>query len=210
MTELGRFITLEGGEGTGKSTLIKGLEAALTARGVEVIVTREPGGTPLAEAVRALALTPPEGHAWTPIAHALLMNASREDHLAKLIRPALARGAWVLCDRFADSTRAYQRIDGVDLDTVLQIEQIVVGETRPDLTLILDAAPEDLAARRQERNVSDVFEQKDFAFHTRIREAFLEIAEAEPERCVLLDARDTPEQVLAHALEAIDIRLAAS
>lgn len=210
MTELGRFITLEGGEGTGKSTLIKGLEAALSARGHEVVVTREPGGTPLAEAVRALALTPPDGHTWTPIAHALLMNASREDHLAKLIRPALARGAWVLCDRFADSTRAYQRIDGVDLDTVLQIEAIVVGETKPDLTLVLDAAPEDLAARRQSRNVSDVFEQKDVSFHTRIREAFLEIAEGEPDRCVVVDALQAPGAVLAHALAEIDARLAVS
>ena len=207
MTDLGRFITLEGGEGTGKSTLIAGLERALSARGHEIVVTREPGGTVLAEAVRELALHPPEGQSWSPLAHALLMNTAREDHLKKLIRPALSRGAWVICDRFADSTRAYQSIDGVDAEDLLTIETIIVGETRPDLTLILDAAPEALAERRRQRDVSDVFERKAAAFHTRVREAFLAIAEAEPDRCVVIDALVKPDAVLNTALQAIDSRL---
>lgn len=204
----GRFITLEGGEGTGKSTLIAGLRAALEARGIEVLVTREPGGTPLAEAVRSLALTPPEGESWSPLAHALLMNTAREDHLVKKIRPALAAGTWVISDRFADSTRAYQSIDGVGLETLLAIEAAIVGETRPDLTLILDAAPEALAERRRIRDVTDVFEAKAAAFHAQVRAAFLAIAEAEPERCVIIDALGPPEEVLARALSALEQRLA--
>jgi dTMP kinase len=198
---------LEGGEGTGKSTLIAGLQQALSARDVDLVTTREPGGTVLAEAVRNLALNPPEDEAWSPLAHALLMNTAREDHLKRLIRPALARGAWVICDRFADSTRAYQSIDGVSLEQLLAIEAIVVGETRPDLTLILDAAPEALAERRRQRNVSDVFEQKELAFHEQVRSAFLNIARIEPERCVVLDALQSPEDVLQAALDAIEQRL---
>lgn len=208
MTELGRFITLEGGEGTGKSTLIAGLQRTLGDRGLDVVVTREPGGTVLAEAVRGLALNPPDDAAWSPLAHALLMNTAREDHLKHLIRPALARGTWVICDRFADSTRAYQSIDGVDLEKLLAIEAIVVGETRPDLTLILDAAPEALLQRRQQRNTKDVFELKTVAFHEKVRAAFLEIAEAEPQRCHVLDALQSPEDVLKAALTAIDQHLA--
>jgi len=206
----GRFITLEGGEGTGKSTLIQGLRTALQNRGLDVIVTREPGGTPLAEHVRSLALSPPEDLSWSPLAHALLMNTSREDHLTKLIRPALAKGTWILCDRFADSSRAYQSIDGVDSETLLKIERIVVGETRPDLTIILDAAPEALASRREARGVSDVFEARNMDFHNQIRAAFLEIAEAEPNRCAVVDALQSPPAVLARAIDLVDERLKAS
>ena len=206
----GRCISLEGGEGGGKSTLIAGLRGALEARGLEVIVTREPGGTPLSEQVRALALTPPEGETWSPLAHALLMNTAREDHLRKLIRPALASGKWVLCDRFADSTLVYQAIDGGDLGSLRQIQDIVVGDTQPDLTFILDAAPEDLLERREKRAVSDVFEAKDLSFHQIVRDGFKAIAEEAPERCVLIDALMDPEQVLEAALQAIDARLEAT
>ena len=209
MTDAGRFITLEGGEGTGKSTLIQGLRATLVNRGLDVLVTREPGGTPLAEQIRTLALSPPDDLNWSPLSHALLMNTSREDHLTKVIRPALAQGTWILCDRFADSTRAYQSIDGVDTNTLLQIERIVVGETRPDLTLVLDAAPQALASRRQARGVSDVFEARDMNFHNQIRAAFIEIAEAEPGRCAIIDALQSPPDVLARAIELIDERLTA-
>lgn len=209
MIEGGRFITLEGGEGTGKSTLIAGLSDALQKRGHTIVVTREPGGTKLAEQVRALALNPPVGETWSPLSHALLMNTARDDHLNKLIRPALERGDWVLCDRFADSTRAYQRVDGQDIETLLKIEREVVRETQPHLTLVLDGAPQDLAERRRARGTQDVFEQKDLEFHEKIRAAFLEIAEQEAARCAVIDALQTPEQVLAAALSAIDARLAA-
>ncbi|MEL7109927.1 MAG: dTMP kinase [Pseudomonadota bacterium] len=207
MSKTGQFITLEGGEGTGKSTLIQGLKRELQAKGLSIDVTREPGGTPLAEQVRALALTPPEDHAWSPISHALLMNTARSDHLEKRIRPALERGEWVICDRFADSTRAYQSIDGVPMDTLLKIERSVVGATQPNLTLILDADPEALLERRRARGVQDVFELKAADFHESIRAAFLAIAESEPDRCVVLDALQTPEDVLEQALRVIEQRL---
>ncbi|MEL7033828.1 MAG: dTMP kinase [Pseudomonadota bacterium] len=210
MIKTGRFITLEGGEGTGKSTLIQGLKTEFERRGLNVCVTREPGGTLLAEHVRALALNPPENEIWSPLSHALLMNTARSDHLQKLIRPALARGDWVLCDRFADSTRAYQSIDGVSLETLMTIENAVIGETQPDMTLVLDAEPAALAERRNQRGTQDVFEAKDLAFHEKVRAAFLAIADAEPDRCVVLNALQSPPQVLASALEAIDARLEAS
>ena len=208
MAGAGRFITLEGGEGTGKSTLIQGLAAAFERRNLEVLITREPGGTNLAEAVRSLALNPPEGQAWSAVSHALLMNTARSDHLEKRIRPALDQGIWVLCDRFADSTRAYQSVDGVPIETLLLLEQAVVGETKPELTLILDADPIALAERRQSRGTEDVFEAKDLEFHQKIRAAFLSIAEAEPDRCCVINALQSPSQVLADALNAIDRRLA--
>ena len=126
---------------------------------------------------------------------------------ARLAGKALERGDWILCDRFADSTRAYQRVDGQDIETLRKIEQAVVRDTRPDLTLILDGAPEDLAERRRERGVEDVFEQKDLEFHSRIREAFLEIARDGPERCVVIDALQSPAKVLDAALNEIDARL---
>lgn len=200
----GRFITFEGGEGTGKSTLIAGLVPALRDRGISVVVTREPGGTPLAEKIRELALNPPDDHEWSPLAHALLMNAAREDHLVRQIRPALARGLWVLCDRFADSSRAYQSTQGVSMSVLKQFERAVVGDTTPDLTLILDAAPEDLAARRMARDITDVFEAKGMEFHQNIRNAFLAIAEDEPNRCKVVSALQPVEDVLANALTAID------
>lgn len=200
----GRFITLEGGEGTGKSTLIAGLVTALRDRGISVVVTREPGGTPMAEKIRELALNPPEDHEWSPLAHALLMNAAREDHLIRQIRPALQRGLWVLCDRFADSTRAYQSTQGVPFSVLKQFEHAVVGDTVPDLTLILDASPQDLAERRRVRAVTDVFEAKDMKFHNDIRNVFLSIAKDEPDRCKLIDAMQPVENVLAAALKHID------
>lgn len=199
----GIFITLEGGEGTGKSTLIKALSAHLGAIGITPLLTREPGGTEMAEAVRALALFPPGDGSWSPVAQALLMNASRADHLEKKIRPALEAGTWVICDRFADSTRAYQSIDGLAADTLLAFETAVVGQTRPDMTFILDAAPQALMERRAERGGSDAFEAKPMAFHERVRDAFLDIAKQEPERCMVLDALQTPENVADHAMQAL-------
>lgn len=204
--ERGKFITLEGGEGSGKSTLVGALAVELEKRGIQTLTTREPGGTPLAEAVRQLALYPPHDESWSPLAHALLMNTAREDHLLRKIKPALEQGCWVLCDRFADSTRAYQSIDGVEMSVLRGLEAAVVGEFQPDLTLVLDGAPQDLLQRRQDRGVSDAFEDKDLAFHHKVREAFLQIAQDEPDRCVVLDALSNQEQVRDAALEAIQAR----
>jgi len=205
----GAFITLEGGEGAGKSTLLKGLVAALAGRGVRVVASREPGGTPLAEAVRALVLSPPEGQAWSPLAEALLMNAARADHVETLIRPARAQGQTVICDRYSDSTRVYQSVGaGVPMAHLRVMEAIVTEGARPDLTLILDAAPEDLMDRRRARGgAGDVFEGRDLAFHRQIRQGFLDIAAAEPGRCHVLNALAEPQRLLERALGAIDQRL---
>lgn len=197
-TAAGRFITLEGGEGTGKSTLAKALAEKLEALGIRAILTREPGGTPLAEAARQLLLHPPEGQAWSPLSEALLVNAARRDHLEKLIRPALARGDWVICDRFADSTRVYQSIGGgVAPETLLAIEREVLGTTLPDMTFVLDVSLETARKRRAARaGALDAFERRPDEFHEAVRLAFLGIAEAEPKRCRVIDAGNTPEGVL--------------
>lgn len=209
MTLSGRFITLEGGEGVGKSTLLSALAARLAADAAEIVSTREPGGTPIAEQIRALVLKPAGELPLSGLAQALLMNAARADHLDQLIRPALTRGALVLCDRFADSTRVYQRVAGGCRESMLSLlEEEVVGATRPHLTLVLDAPPADMLRRRAERSgVQDMFESADLAFHQQIRQGFLDIARAEPERCVLIDATRPPETVLEGALAAIQARL---
>ena len=201
----GHFITLEGGEGTGKSTLLAALRARLEAAGQTVVQTREPGGTELAETIRNLVLHPPEGQVWSSMAEALLMNAARTDHLEKCIRPALARGAWVLCDRFADSTRVYQSVQGgVSVDVLKLLEDSVLGETRPELTLVLDAPVEQAAGRRAARGVTgDAFELRDNTFHEAVRQAFIGIARGEPDRCVLLDASRPAETVAEMAWKHI-------
>ena len=197
----GRFITLEGGEGTGKSTLAKELAQKLEAAGIRTILTREPGGTPLAEAARHLLLHPPEGEAWSPLSEALLVNAARRDHLEKLIRPALARGDWVICDRFADSTRVYQSVSGgVAQSTLLSIEREVLGDTLPSMTLVLDVSLDVARERRAVRaGAMDTFERRPEAFHEAVRAAFLKIAEAEPARCRVIDAGQSAGQVLEAA-----------
>ncbi len=196
----GRFITLEGGEGSGKSTLLRALKDRLEAADIEIVVTREPGGTPLAESVRELVLHPPGGRTWSAMAEALLMNAARTDHLEKLIRPALAEGKWVLCDRFADSTRAYQNVaGGVSLDVLKQMETAVLGPTRPDLTLVLDAPVDATTARRASRGVDDAFEVRGLDFHRAVRRAFLEVAESDPQRCRVVDASRPADEVAANA-----------
>jgi dTMP kinase len=196
-TVRGRFITLEGGEGTGKSTLQIALRDRLAGQGVDVVLTREPGGTPRAEAIRALVLTPPGGKPFSPLAEALLMNAARCDHLDELIRPALSAGTWVISDRFSDSTRVYQGVSGeVSPEAIQSLEAHVVGRTRPDLTLILDAAVSITHERRAARKGSeDVFEQRDLDFHQSVRLAFADIARSEPDRCKLIDAGRLPNEV---------------
>jgi dTMP kinase len=185
--------------------LLAAVSAALRDQGHDVLSTREPGGTPLAESVRQLVLTPPQGNAWSPMAEALLMNAARRDHLEKRIRPALEIGTLVICDRFADSTRVYQGYcGGVSLDVLRQMEAAVLGETRPHLTLILDLPVDLAAARRTARGgARDAFEARDAAFHQRVRDGFRAIAEAEPERCRLIDAAQPPADLAAEALALI-------
>lgn len=206
----GRFITLEGGEGTGKSTLQAALKSRLEEQGVDVVLTREPGGTPRAEAIRALVLNPPGGKPFSPLAEALLMNAARSEHLDGLIRPALATGKWVICDRFSDSTRVYQGVSGdVAPNVLLDLEAHVVESTRPDLTLILDAPVGVAHERRAARaGAMDVFEKRDMDFHQAVRLAFSEIARNEPERCQLIDASRSAMDVAEAAWKALTSRLA--
>jgi dTMP kinase len=211
----GAFITFEGGEGAGKSTQVARLAATLRARsGRGVCVTREPGGSPRAEEIRA-ALLDGVAKPYGPFAEALLFSAARIDHLDRLIRPALARGETVLCDRFIDSTRAYQgAAGGLEPGLVAALERVVVGPTRPVLTLILDLAPEAGLARAAARGAgqgggkgADRFEAEALDFHVRLREAFLAIARAEPERCAVIDAARDPDSVEAAIRETVAARL---
>lgn len=209
MSPRGRFITLEGGEGVGKSTLAKALKARLGARGHDVALTREPGGTPGAEALRSMLLAPPQGVAWTWLAEALLFNAARVDHLERLIRPALEKGTWVVCDRFADSTRAYQSASNAAAGEAIEsLDRLCVGATQPDLTLVLDLAPEAGRSRLKARgSAGDAIEDRDAAYHARARAAFLEIARREPARCAVLDAALGPDALADAAMAVVDARL---
>ena len=184
----GRFITIEGIEGVGKSTNLAFVEHWLRARGIDVVVTREPGGTPLAEAVRGLLLRSERGTV-TELAELLLMFAARASHLAELIEPALRAGRWVVCDRFTDASYAYQGAGrGLGDAPVATLEALVQGSRRPDLTLLLDASPQATASRRAKRGVDDRFEQEDRAFFERVRKAYLQRAAAEPARIKCVDA----------------------
>jgi len=205
----GRFITLEGGEGTGKSTQALRLAARLTGRGRRVVTTREPGGSPGAESIRELLVTGAADR-WSPITEALLMYAARRDHIERTIAPALAAGDWVVCDRFADSTRAYQGAGGGAPASFIQaLERYVLGETRPDLTLVLDLPVEIGLARAAERRHAETrFEAKGEAFHQRLREGFLAIARVDADRCVVIDATQSIDAVDAAIWAAVDKRLA--
>lgn len=208
----GKFITLEGGEGAGKSTQAKKLVARLKAQGVKTLLTREPGGTPRAEAIRDILLS---GRAKTfgPTGEALLFYVARESHLELTIRPALARGEWVICDRFHDSTRAYQgAAGGVSVAALDALETIIVGETQPDLTLILDLPPEEglkRAAERAQEAGEDVdrFETMSLRFHENLREEFLEIARHAPMRCVVINAAGAADEVAQAIWAAVLNRL---
>lgn len=199
-----RFITLEGIEGSGKSTLTRALQARLPQRGLSVVATREPGGTPLAEQLRATLLAR-GGESIDPIAETLLMFAARAVHLANLIRPALRAGSWVLCDRFTDATRAYQGAGrGVDRGLIEQLAASVHGDLWPRRTLLLDLpAPLGCARARGRGGASDRFDAEGERFFERVRRGYLDIAAAEPERVRLIDASGSPEQVQQQALEAL-------
>jgi dTMP kinase len=207
----GRFITFEGGEGVGKSTQIRRLAETLRGRGIDVVTTREPGGSPGAEVLREVVLSG-AARSYGPFAEALLFAAARDDHLDVTIRPALAAGKWVLSDLFADSTRAYQGIAGkVEPDLLRTLERLIVGDTRPDLTLILDLpVAEGLKRVRARGGEPDRFESEGLVFHERLRRAFLGIALAEPQRCVVVDANRPEDDVAADVLHAVQERLGAS
>lgn len=196
----GLFVTLEGGEGAGKSTLIVGLSQRIKALGHDLVVTREPGGTEGAEEIRAL-LVNGDAARWTPLSELCLFYAARADHLARLVRPALAAGKIVLCDRFSDSTRAYQGLaGGTGLGAVGALDALIVGRTQPDLTLILDIDPDiGLTRAAARRGGEDRFEGKAQSFHRDLRAAYLDIAAKHPHRCHVLDANQAPEAVLEAA-----------
>jgi len=212
--ERGLFITFEGCDGSGKSTQVARLAAYLRATGRSVVETREPGGSPRAEAIRALLLSG-KASRFGPFAETMLFNAARADHLRVAIRPALERGSIVICDRFADSTRAYQGVLGeVSPELVAAAEEAVVGETKPDLTLILDLPAEltmkRLAARGGPGAASDKFEADALAHHAQLRQAFLDIAARAPERCVVVSARRSVDQVAKRIQRLVEARLEGS
>jgi dTMP kinase len=204
----GRFITFEGGEGGGKSTQARRLAAHLSAAGIPVLLTREPGGSAGAEKIRSLLL---DGQGFDPVAEAMLMFAARREHVVATIRPALAAGMWVICDRFADSTRAYQcHGQGVPGEVYRKLADLALEGLGPDLTLVLDIAPEAGMARAASRGVAaDRYERLDAGFHARVRAGFLAIAAAEPARCVVLDAARDPDAVFAAVVTAVAARLGA-
>lgn len=198
----GRFISLEGGEGVGKSTQARRLAAALRDRGLAVVETREPGGSPGAEAIRALLLQG-EADRWTPQAEALLFAAARSDHVARTIRPALSRGAWVVCDRFLDSSLAYQGGAGsLGAATIRQLHHIGSDGFLPDRTLLLQLPPEAAAARAEARdgNAGDRIGSRGAAYHTEVAAAFRAIAEEEPDRVRIVDASGEAEEVTQRLL----------
>ena len=204
----GRFITVEGGEGAGKSTQVPLLAAALETAGIAALTTREPGGSSGAEAIRRLLLEG-DGRRWDALGEALLLYAARRDHVALLIEPALARGEWVVCDRFADSTVAYQGYGrGLPLADIMALHRLALGTLAPDLTLILDLPVETGLARAAARPAAaDRFERLDPVFHERLRQGFRDIAATEPERCVLIDAARDPKMVHRAILAAVAARL---
>lgn len=204
----GRFITLEGGEGAGKSTQIARLEKLLVARGWKVQTTREPGGSPGAELIRRLLVEGPADR-WDGATEALLHFAARRDHLKSTVWPALERGAWVISDRFADSTRAYQGYGhGIDLGMLERLYDIAVGDFRPDLTVILDLPVQvGLARATARRGPETRYESLSSDFHERVREGFLEIAKREPRRCVVVNADREVDAVAADVARAVDERL---
>ena len=200
----GKFIAFEGGEGVGKSTQSKLLAAALEARGIEAVLTREPGGTPGAEAIRSLLLNPPH-EGWNPRAEALLFAAARSDHVEKLIRPALAEGKWVICDRFIDSTRAYQGGGGGLSDTeILALHRVGSAGLLPDLTLLVEVPAEVRERRLARRAALDAIEGREAAYHARVVEAFSRFAEAEPARVARIDGQGAREDTHAQIMRAVE------
>jgi dTMP kinase len=204
VSDSGRFISLEGGEGVGKSTQVRALAAALRARGLEVVETREPGGSPGAEAIRALLLGGDKDR-WGPRAEALLFAAARSDHIDKTIRPALERGAWVLCDRFVDSSVAYQGADGLGDEAIWALHQVGSAGMLPDRTFLLSLEMTTAAAREDERDQgkADRFGMRDTSYRTTVAENFTQMAMGDPVRWRIVDAGGAPEDVTARLMAAL-------
>lgn len=209
----GRFITLEGGEGAGKSTQIRLLCETLRSRGIDVLATREPGGSPGAEEIRALLVSGAPGR-WDAMTELLLHVAARRDHLVRTVWPALGQGRWVVSDRFADSSMAYQGYGhGIARDVVEQVHAHAIGAFRPDLTVVLDLPVAAGMARARARQAGapgtghgteDRYESMDHAFHERLRAGFLNIAAREPDRCVVIDASPAVDEVHDEVMAAVE------
>ncbi len=208
----GKFITFEGGEGAGKSTQVRLLSSSLQRLGKKVVMTREPGGSIKAESIRKLLL---EGRVakFGPFAEALLFSIARDDHLESVIRPTLKKGSWVICDRFMDSTMAYQGAGGnLPASLIRALERTVVGDTTPDLTILIDLPPEIGIGRAQARQrqstggAPDRFEAMDMKFHTRLRQTFLDIAKSNPDRCVVFDGQVPPDELANRIWELVSQR----
>lgn len=200
----GLFLTLEGAEGVGKSTNIEFITQYLEQRGIEYVLTREPGGTQLGEKIRELLLAVHE-EPMSELTELLLVFAARAQHLDKIIEPALAAGKWVVCDRFTDATFAYQGAGrGLSMETIGELESMVQGELQPDLTLILDLDPEIGMQRAGNRGELDRFEREQMSFFRHVRQGYLDIAQAEPERCTVIDAAKSLEDVKLDLLAALE------
>ena len=207
MIKKGRFITFEGGEGVGKSTQVKILADKLSAAGIDVILTREPGGSLGAEEIRDL-LVKGSTDKFSPMTEALLHNAARAEHLTKTVKPAINVGKWVLSDRYADSTIAYQgHGQGVDMKTLLSIHSFATGNFWPDLTIILDGNELERAAAREDEKLDkeDRYERMGKSFHDKLRESFLKIANNNPERCKVVSAAGTVEDVAKRIWKIVDV-----
>jgi len=204
----GRFITFEGGEGAGKTTQARLLAERLRAQGIDVVQTREPGGSPGAEEIRAIAVSG-DAERWSARTETLLMYASRSDHLERKILPALEEGKWVVCDRFADSSRAYQGAGGGAPDSLIEaLDEHVVGDNQPHLTVVFDIPVEVGLERALGRGLFETrFESKGLEFHQKLREGFLEVAVRHPERCVVLDATGEVEEVAERLWAVVEERL---
>lgn len=203
----GLFLTLEGAEGVGKSTNIGFVTQYLEKRGIEYVLTREPGGTQLAERIRDLLLAVHE-EPMSGLTELLLVFAARAQHLDKIIEPALATGKWVVCDRFTDATFAYQGAGrGLSMETIDQLQSMVQGDLRPDLTIILDLDPEIGMQRASNRGELDRFEREQQSFFRHVRQGYLDIAQAEPDRCTVIDASKALEDVKRNLLTVIEQRL---
>ncbi len=209
----GRFITFEGGEGSGKSTQIKSLAERLERSKVRTLITREPGGSPGAEIIRHLVLSG-MGKLLGAEAETLLFAAARDDHVRTVIKPALAKGTWVLCDRFADSTQVYQgRLGHVAPELLNAMQRVTIGDLKPNLTFILDVPAEvglQRAAARRGTGAPDRFESEDVKFHQELREGYREIAAAEPDRCVLIDATADVDTVAANIWNVVRQRFSSA